>query len=51
VRESVQPPTVPIRGLNTPDPTTGGEPESKDLVEDAKRKPGDPDSAAQDGLA
>jgi hypothetical protein len=49
--ESVQPPTVPIRGVNIPDPTTGSEPESKDLVEDAKRKSDDPDRAAKDGLA
>jgi len=44
-------PTVPIRGLNTPDPTTGGEPEGEDLLEDAKRKLDDPDSADEDGLA
>lgn len=49
--ESVQPPTVPIRGVNTPDPTTESKPRSADPVEDAKRKPDDPDKAAEDGLA
>jgi hypothetical protein len=34
-----------------PDPTTGSEPESKDLVKDAERKSDDPDKAAKDGLA
>ena len=28
--ESVVPPTVPIKGVNVPDPTTGSEPEGKD---------------------
>ena len=51
VGEGVQAPTVPIWGLNTPDPATGSEPESKDLVEDAEREPDDPDRAAKDGLA
>ncbi|WP_243908995.1 hypothetical protein [Methylobacterium sp. J-070] len=32
---SVVPPTVPIRNVNVPDPTTGSEPESKDPVEGA----------------
>lgn len=49
--ESVVPPTVPIPNVNVPDPTTGSEPESKDLVKDAERKPDDPDKAAKDGLA
>lgn len=49
--ESVQPPTVPIRGVNTPDPTTGSAPESSDPVKDAERKPDHPDKAAEDGLA
>lgn len=49
--ESVQPPTVPIRNVNTPDPTTGSELESKDPVKDAERKSDDPDKAAADGLA
>lgn len=49
--EVVAPPTVPIRGVTVPDPTTGGEPESKDPVEDATAKPDDPDKAAEDGLA
>jgi hypothetical protein len=31
--ESVQPPTVPITGVNVPDPTTGSEPESKSPIE------------------
>ena len=48
---SVVPPTVPIRNINVPDPTTGSEPESKDVVEDAESKPDDPDKAAKDGLA
>jgi len=30
---SVQPPTVPITGVNVPDPTTGSEPESKTPIE------------------
>jgi len=49
--ESVVPPTVPIRNVNVPDPTTGSEPGSKDLVKDAESTPDDPDAAAQDGLA
>ncbi|GJE52863.1 hypothetical protein GOFOIKOB_5938 [Methylobacterium tardum] len=49
--ESVQPSTVPIRGVNTPDPTTGSEPESKDPVKAAERRSDDPDKAAEDGLA
>ena len=49
--KSVAPPTVPIRGINVPDPTAGGEPESKDVVEDAEREPDSPDKAAKDGLA
>ena len=49
--ESVAPPTVPIRGVNTPDPTTGSEPENKDPIKDAASKPDDPDKAAKDGLA
>ena len=49
--ESVAPPTVPIRGINQPDPTTRSEPEGKDPVKDAERKPDDPDKAAKDGLA
>jgi hypothetical protein len=48
---SVVPPTVPIRNVNVPDPTTGSEPESKDPVKDAEAKPDDPDKAAKDGLA
>lgn len=48
---SVVPPTVPIRNVNVPDPTTGSEPESKDPVKEAERKPDDPDKAAKDGLA
>lgn len=48
---SVVPPTVPITNVNVPDPTTGSEPESKDPVKDAERKPDDPDKAAKDGLA
>ena len=48
---SVVPPTVPIRNINVPDPTTGSEPESKDVVQDAESKPEDPDKAAKDGLA
>ena len=48
---SVVPPTVPIRNVNVPDPTTGSEPESKDPVKDAEVKPDDPDKAAKDGLA
>lgn len=48
---SVVPPTVPIRNVNVPDPTRGSEPESKDVVQDAERKPDDPDKAAEDGLA
>ena len=49
--ESIMPPTVPIRNVNVLDPTTGSEPESKDLVKDAESKPDDPDKAAEDGLA
>ncbi|MDP4026814.1 hypothetical protein Q8W71_29855 [Methylobacterium sp. NEAU 140] len=49
--ESVQPPTVPIKGVNVPDPTTGSEPEGKDPVKEAERHPEDPDKAAKDGLA
>jgi hypothetical protein len=49
--ESVMPPTVPIRNVNVPDPTTGSEPESRDPVKDAEREPDDPDKAAKDGLA
>jgi len=49
--ESIMPPTVPIRNANVPDPTTGSEPESKDLVKDSESKPDDPDKAAEDGLA
>lgn len=30
--ESVQPPTVPITGVNVPDPTTGSEPEGKEPI-------------------
>lgn len=48
---SVVPPTVPIPNVNVPDPTTGSEPESKDPVKEAERKPDDPDEAAKDGLA
>ena len=48
---SVVPPTVPIRNVNVPDPTTGREPESQDVVQDAEGKPDDPDKAAQNGLA
>ena len=48
---SVVPPTVPIRNINVPDPTTGSGPESKDVVQDAESKPDDPDKAAKDGLA
>lgn len=48
---SVVPPTVPIRNVNVPDPTTGSEPESEDPVKEAERKPDDPDKAAKDGLA
>ena len=49
--ESVVPPTVPIPNVNVPDPTTGSGSESKDPVKDAERKPNDPDTAAEDGLA
>jgi hypothetical protein len=49
--KSVVPPTVPIRNVNVPNPTTGSEPESKDVVRDAESKPDDPDQAAKDGLA
>ncbi|MDP4026117.1 hypothetical protein Q8W71_26165 [Methylobacterium sp. NEAU 140] len=49
--ESVVPPTVPIPNVNVPDPTTGSEPGSKDVVKDAERRPDDPDKAAEDGLA
>ena len=38
-------------GGNTPDPTTGSEPESKDPVKDAERISVDTDKAAADGLA
>ena len=31
--ESVAPPTVPIRGINQPDPTTGSESESKEPID------------------
>ncbi|MCJ2139572.1 hypothetical protein [Methylobacterium sp. E-066] len=49
--ESVVPPTVPIRNVNVPAPTTGSEPEGKDPVKNAESKPDDPDKAAKDGLA
>ncbi|SDO56480.1 hypothetical protein SAMN05216360_12752 [Methylobacterium phyllostachyos] len=48
---SVVPPTVPIRNVNVPNPTTGSEPESKDPVKEAESKPDDPNEAAKDGLA
>lgn len=47
----VRPPTVPIRNVNVPDPTTGSEPDSKNPVKDAESEPVDPDQAAKDGLA
>ena len=49
--EPTIPPTVPITGVNVPDPTTGSEPESKDPVVEAQKKPNDPDKAAEDGQA
>ena len=45
---SVVPPTVPIPGVNVPDPTTGSEPEGKDPNGGAESAISDPD-AAQDG--
>ncbi|WP_342112279.1 hypothetical protein [Methylobacterium sp. SI9] len=48
---SVVPPTVPIRNVNVPDPATGSQPDSKNPVKEAERKPDDPDKAAKDGLA
>lgn len=48
---SVVPPTVPIRNVNVPDPTTGSELESQDPIKGAETKPDDPDKAAKDGLA
>ena len=38
---SVAPPTVPIPGVNVPDPTTGDEQESKDPSKDPKNTPND----------
>lgn len=49
--ERVVPPTVQIRNVNVPDPTTGREGASKDVVKDAESQPDDPDHAAKDGLA
>ena len=49
--EPTIPPTVPITGVNVPDPTTESEPESKDPVAEAQKKPDDPDKAAEDGQA
>ena len=49
--ENPAPPTVPIRNINVPDPTTGSEPEKKDLLKEAESKADDPDKAAKDGLA
>ncbi|CAM3015215.1 hypothetical protein JHFBIEKO_0472 [Methylobacterium mesophilicum] len=48
---SVVPPTVQIRNVNAPDPTTGRQGASVDVVEDAESQPDDPDHAAKDGLA
>lgn len=48
---SVQPPTVPIGGVNTPDPTLRRKPDGEDPVKTAESEPDDPDKAAEDGLA
>ena len=45
------PPTIPIPGVNVPDPTIGSEAEGSDPVAEAQKKPDDPDKAAQDGQA
>ena len=41
---SVVPPTVPIPGVNVPDPTTGSASEGKDPSQGAKSTPNDPDA-------
>ena len=42
---SVVPPTVPIPGVNIPDPTTGSETEGRDPNGGADSAPHDPDAA------
>ena len=45
--EPTIPPTVPITGVNVPDPTTGSGPENKDPVAEAQKEPNNPDKAAE----
>lgn len=49
--EPTIPPTVPITGVNVPDPTTGSEPESKYSVAKVQKEPNNPDKAAEDSSA
>ena len=42
---SIVPPTVPIPGVNVPDPTTGSEPAGKDPSRGSDGAPSDPDAA------